>query len=341
MAFSGVAFDDVNEVLACFAGFFRLAIHLFYVVCNGFGERLHEIARAQHVVRRNAGLACVHALAPGDFLGGVCNLHIVEDDYGRLAAKFERDSGVDFCGAFRDMRADLRATRKEHVVEGKSEQLVSDFRSSALHDGDLVLLEHTCDKRFEKRGYMRSLVARFRDDDVPCGNGCGDGGDEQQEGVVPRRHDEHTALRFEVAHAPVQREQPTPAPGLVFHPVGEACNRVVDFFEGREHFGQPGFGLRLVEVRPHGVVEFLLALYNRLAESLQFRDAFLRGRVGDLPALFALRLEKAVQFFDDHTLPTSYRSLAKQGKCIYSLFPTFVIPQHRRCKRVTSPDRMF
>ncbi len=301
MAFNGPALDNAHEVFAIPAGFVRVAVHFLYVVCNGIGERLHESVRAKHVVRRDAGLACVQALAPGDFPGGIRDIHVFEDYYGRLAAEFKRDACMDLRGTFRDVRADLRTPGKEHVVKGEGEQLVSDFRSGSLHDGDFVLLEYVCDNRFENGAYAGRLVAWFRDDDVTRGNGCGDGREEQQKGVVPGSHDEHAALRFEMAHALVQREQPAPAPGLVFHPVGEVCNRVVDFFEGREHFGQPGFGLRLVEVRPHGVVEFLLARDYRLAERLQLANALFCGRVRDCPALCALRLEKAVQFFDDHT----------------------------------------
>ena len=118
VAFDGVRLHDTHEVLALLAGFVRVAVHLLYVVCNCGCQFSHEAARAKHVVWRNAGLACVQALAPGDFPCGICNFHAIEDDCWGLAAKFERDSGVDLRGAFRDVRANLRATRKEHVVEG-------------------------------------------------------------------------------------------------------------------------------------------------------------------------------------------------------------------------------
>ena len=294
MAFDGVRLHNMHEVLALLAGFVRVAVHLLYVVCNCGGKSGHEAARAKHIVRRNAGLACIQALAPGDFPCGICNFHAVEDDCRGLAAKFERDSGVNLRSAFRDVRADLRATRKEHVVEGEGEQSVADFGSGTLHYGDFILLENACDKRFKKCAHTGRLVARFRDNDVACGNGRRHRGDKQQEGVVPRRHDEHAALRLEVAHAPVQREHPTPTAGLVLHPVGEVRDVVVDFFEGGVDFGEPGFDSWLVEVGPDGIVEFLLAGNYRLAERLQFSNTLFRGRLCDLPALFALRFEQTV-----------------------------------------------
>ena len=123
--------DDMDEVLAVAAGIFGVAVHLADVLRNRFGERFYKALRAEHVVRRNAGLARVQALAPGNLFHGIFDVHVVEDDGGRFSTEFEREPCMDFGGAFRDMRTDVGASGKEDMVEGELEQFVPEFRSGA------------------------------------------------------------------------------------------------------------------------------------------------------------------------------------------------------------------
>ena len=146
-------------------------------------------------------MACVQALAPGDFLCGILDVHVIQNDCRRFSAEFKRHAGMNFCRLFCHMGTHVRATRKEHMIEGEGEQLVANFGTCALHNGDFVLRENVRNQRFKKCRYMRRLVARLCYHHIAGSDGCDDRRNKKQERVIPRCHNQHAALGFEMAHA--------------------------------------------------------------------------------------------------------------------------------------------
>ena len=99
------------------------------------------------------------------------------------------------------MGAHVRATRKEHMIEGEGEQLVANFGTCALHNGDFVLWESFFNNRFQDFGNMRRLVARLCNHHIAGSDGCDDRRNKKQERVIPRCHNQHAALGLKMAHA--------------------------------------------------------------------------------------------------------------------------------------------
>ena len=79
----------------------------------------------QHVVRRDADLAGVDQLGPGDALGRDVDVGVGRDDHGALAAQLEGDRGQVRRGALIDLAADLGAAREAQPVEALRDQLLA------------------------------------------------------------------------------------------------------------------------------------------------------------------------------------------------------------------------
>ena len=171
--------------------------HLRQVADEAGDELILHPPVHKHVVRCDAGLPAVEQLAEGDAPRGEVELRGRVHHAGGLAAQLQRHRRQVLGGAAHDLAPHLHAAGKEDVVKPLREQRPV-LLAPALHDGDKLLREarahHLADDRAGRRGIGGGLehaaVARSQRADERLHR--------QHERVVPRRHDQHHAVR--IAH---------------------------------------------------------------------------------------------------------------------------------------------
>eukprot|EP00754_Rhynchopus_humris_P020854 Rhum_TRINITY_DN14716_c0_g1::Rhum_TRINITY_DN14716_c0_g1_i1::g.110958::m.110958 len=148
----------------------------------------------QHIVGCDARLADVVPLRVRDPVDHTLHLRRLVDNHGRLASKLKRDRRQVLGSRLHHHLAHSRASREEDVVPLKLQQR-SRLLNTTLHHLDArrveVLVHHVPDETGAVARHLRRL-----DHHAVAGR---DGRDERREhqldGVVPRRDDEHDALR--------------------------------------------------------------------------------------------------------------------------------------------------
>ena len=149
----------------------------------------------QHVVRRDADLAGVDQLGPGDALGRDLDVGVGRDDHGALAAQFEGDRGQVRRGALIDLAADLGAAREAQPVEALRDQLLA-HRTVALDHGDRVAVQVPRHQLGHQRRGRRRHLGWLEHDGVSRGDGPDGRAERQREREVPGADDQHGAVRL-------------------------------------------------------------------------------------------------------------------------------------------------
>ena len=114
----------------------------------GFGEGVEALARNQHIVRGDAGLAGIEAFTESDALGGGFQRHAGGDNGGRLAAQFQGHRGEVGGGGQHDLSAHAGGPGEQQVVERQAREGLADF-DLAEHDADQVRREHALEQGLE------------------------------------------------------------------------------------------------------------------------------------------------------------------------------------------------
>ncbi len=104
-----------------------------------------DLRVGEHIVGRDAGLAGVHQLDPGDPLGRDVDVGVRGDDHRALAAELERYRGQVGGRALVDLAADLGAAGEHHPVKSLRDEFLAD-RTVALHNGDRVVVHVALDQ---------------------------------------------------------------------------------------------------------------------------------------------------------------------------------------------------
>ena len=156
----------------------------------GADEALEAPARHQHVIRRNAGLPGIHALAEGDALGGIGQRHRGRGDGGRLAAQLEGDRGEVVGSGTHHVTADRGRAGEQQMVERQAGKGSADLHV-AEHHRHLILGEHLREQRFQQLTGGRCRLAHLQHHAVAGRERADQRADGQVERVVPRHDDPH------------------------------------------------------------------------------------------------------------------------------------------------------
>ncbi|EAU65357.1 conserved hypothetical protein [Stigmatella aurantiaca DW4/3-1] len=244
----------------------------------------------EDVVRRDAGLPRVDALAPHHPLRRGLHVRRGIDDDRRLAAQLQRHPGQVPGRRRHHPLADARVAGEEEVVEGLLQQRIAQ-RRAASQQRHLALLEHIPDERLQERGGVGRLLAGLEDHAVARGQRGDERVDGQGERVVPRRDDQHHALGLGADLARRAREQRWRAHARGLHPPLQVLHRVVQLAHHRLNLGDVHLGARLAEVRVDGGREGLAPLQDGRLQLAQPGDALGRRGARHRPAVGPLRLE--------------------------------------------------
>jgi hypothetical protein len=111
-----------------------IAIHFCDRLLHRFDELRHAAFMDKSIVGRDAGLAAIGELAPGDAFGRLRDIGALIHDDRRLAAEFECDGGKMLGRRRHDHFADRPAAGEEDMIERQIEQR-SRHRRIALECG--------------------------------------------------------------------------------------------------------------------------------------------------------------------------------------------------------------
>ncbi len=201
-----------------------------------------HLAMDQHVIRRDARLPRVDELAPGDARGGHVDVGALVDQARALAAEFQRHRRqVPGRRRHHDARHAL-VSRVENVVELLLEQL-GRLGNAALDHGERVGVEIARDDPRQRRGSVRRDFRRLHDRAVARGHRAHQRRHHHRHRVVPRRDDQHHALRLGLDVAPARLRHQRRAHALCRHPFVEVLARVLrlglDETQLRQHRLEP------------------------------------------------------------------------------------------------------
>ena len=170
----------------------------------------------QHIVRRDADLAGVDQLGPGDALGGDVDVGVGCDDHRALAAQFQGDRGQVRRRALVDLAADLGAAGEAQPVEALRDELLAD-RAVALDHRDRLVVQIARHQLGHQRRRRRGDLGWLEHHGVSGGDRADSRPERQREREVPGADDQHRAvgLVLDPAAAGQLRElqQPVLAPG--------------------------------------------------------------------------------------------------------------------------------
>ena len=156
-------------------------------------ERLLHALVHEQVVGRHAGLPDVQPLAEGDALGRHAQVGRGVDDARALSAELERDGGQALGRAAHDELAHRDAASEEDVVPGLVQKR-GVLRAAALDDCHELGAEGLLANAPQFSGGGGRVGGGLDDDGVARREGAGEGLQGQEEGVVPRCHDERDAI---------------------------------------------------------------------------------------------------------------------------------------------------
>ena len=158
-------------------------------------ELVLDILMKHQVVRRNAGLAGIEALSPGDPLRGHPEIGILVHDARALSAQFENHRCQILCGSSHHKTAQRRASGEEDDVPPLLEKL-SVHHPVALYHSDVILLEGRGNHLLNDLGHGRNIWRRLQCGSTACRDGSHEGIEQKLHWIVPRSDDESVAERL-------------------------------------------------------------------------------------------------------------------------------------------------
>jgi hypothetical protein len=196
----------------------------------------------EDVVRRDAGLPGVRELPPADTLGRHLEVRRAIHDRRALSAELQGDRGEVLRGRRHHDPADRPVARVEDVIEPLREEL-GRLCDASLDHADRVAVDVPGELgRDERAGRGRDLGG-LHDDGVAGGDRADQRTDQQAEGVVPRRDDQHHAERLAVDEALARLEDERRRDLRRLHPPRERPLRV-------RHLGRAVGDLRRIPFEP-------------------------------------------------------------------------------------------
>ena len=239
---------------------------------EGLHEGVLDVLVQEQVVRGNAGLAAVEALAPGDTPGGNGQVRLLVHDTRALAAEFQDHGRQVLRLGLHGNLPEGRAAGQEHKVIAVLEQFRV-HRAVSLDHGHEILFEGIFHEFFQYLGHRGNIGRRLQNGRTARRDGAHERVQQQLDRVVPGRHDERAAQWFpdDVGgrrHHGHRRGNPAPA-GPSAHLPG--C--FPDLSVNDADFGHVGLLITLVKVRPQGVAKGLFPLFEPFVELEELEPA--------------------------------------------------------------------
>ena len=237
---------------------------------HGTHERVLHRGIDQHVVRGNTRLAGVEELRPRDPSRGDVDVGVGGHDRGALATQLERHRGEVLGRSGHDDAADRAVAGVEDVVELLTEQLgrLIDAPGDDLHDGGVEVLR---DELGHQRRCGRRDLRRLEHHGVASCDGRHQGSEQQLEGVVPRRDDQHNPkwLGHDLRRTRLEGE-------LHLHPLGrtpgvDVLDRRLDLAQHQPDLSCVRLHRGLAEVRGHRPQDRLLLLHQHALQLAELR----------------------------------------------------------------------
>ena len=169
------------------------------------------------------------------------------DEARRLAAELQRDRREVFGRFMHDHFAYLYTSGEEDIIELLLQQTLV-FSSSALHHGDILGRERLADEFGDDLGGGRRVSRRLEDHGVTRCNSANEGFEREEHRVVPRRHNQHHAIRVLLNHRLRREIGEGRAFALGACPAAEVLAHVADLGEGQSHLTHIRLGGRLTQV---------------------------------------------------------------------------------------------
>jgi hypothetical protein len=204
-------------------------------------RHIHELAhprrRHERVVRRDARLTRIHALADENPLGRRRDRIVRTDDRRGFSPELQRDGRKVFRRGAHHRRPDGGGSGKQQVIERQRRERPRDLRI-AVHDPDLVRSEVLPDERLEERAGRRRELGHFEHRAITRGQRADERADREVDGIVPRHDDSHDAERLGNHLGPARQEPERDRAPLRPHPTAEAAARVLRCLQARKDLQQ-------------------------------------------------------------------------------------------------------
>ena len=238
--------------------------------CDRFLEGLDEIRfhllLDEKVVRRDAGLPRVEALAPDDAPCRDPQIGALVHDAGTLAAEFQYHGGQELSLRGSDDTGHGGASGVEKKIEACVEEQCVDA-PVALDDGDVFLRKGVGDHLLQRQRDVGNVGRRLEQGGAAGADRTDQGAEQQLDGIVPRGNDQRAAQGFahDVARGGHSGQGRVLAPGP--GPAGDVLQGIANLAIDESDFGHECLLEGLVKVFPERVAEglfpFLKAGFQR------------------------------------------------------------------------------
>lgn len=212
---------------------------------------------AEEIVGGHAGLAAVEVFSKDDAPGCQLQIRSLVHDAGALSSQLQGDRREVLSGVEQDLPAHCLAACEEDIVELLLQQAGVLLPASGDHRDMLrgkALRQEPGDDPAGGRGVCAGLDHRS----VSGGQGIDQGVQGEEQGVVPRAHDEDGAVGGGLDIAPggeLGQGGPDPA---VSGEGGGAADHIGQLTEDHAHLAHIALKGALAQVGPEGVVQLLL-----------------------------------------------------------------------------------
>ena len=239
------------------AVFRTLRIEAGELLLELFDERVLDVFVKEEVIRGDAGLAAVEALAPCDAAGGDFQVRVFVDNARTLASELQHHRGKILCLSCGNLLCEGRTAGEEDHVPAAGEEL-GVHGAVALHHGDIVGREGVCNEIRQRLRNVGNVGRWFENRRAACGDGPHEGIEEQLYRIVPRGDDERAAKGL--ANHVTRRRHAGEGSCLAAsaRPVGQALSGVADLSVHQADFGHVGLFVTFVKVGPEGVAKRFL-----------------------------------------------------------------------------------
>ena len=225
----------------------------------------------EEIVRSDACLAAVQALAPGNAAGGDGEVGVLVHDARTLSAQFQHH-GREVLGLRRHgYAAQGRAAGKEHQVVAVPEQFAV-HHTVPLHHGHILLTEGIGNELLYHLGDVGHIRGGFQDGGTTGRYAAHQGVQQQLYGVVPGAHDKGAAQGF--AHDVAGGGQAGERGGTRAAAGPSAClgNGFPNFPVNQAYLCHEGFLITFVKVFPEGLAKGFLPFLEACVEGFQLAD---------------------------------------------------------------------
>ena len=213
----------------------------------------------QQIIRRNAGLTCIECLTPRNTSRGQLQIRALIHDAGALATKLQH-YGREILGRSAHNGSSQRGAAREedYIVALLQKQAV--HIAVTLHDSDISLLErighHLLDNVRDRWYIGRGLQHRR----TSCRDSANKRIQKQLHRIVPRRDDERDAERLAYDARTRRHHLKRCRAALGAHPTLQVAKMCLHLALDNAQLGQHSLLLRLVQILPQGLAEWLVPL---------------------------------------------------------------------------------